>query len=103
MQRKHSLRREATIQDLLWLRLKTLAGWHFRRNSPFQTFTLPFVEHGALLVVELEADAAGRSPARDSLLREAGYTILRFARADAQGDFSSVVGIIRAVLDDRKS
>ena len=103
MQRKHALRREAEIQDLLWLRLKALAGWHFRRNSPFQTFSLPFVEHGALLVVELETDRAGRSPVRDRLLREAGYTILRFARADAEGNLASIVEIIRAVLEDGKS
>ena len=101
MQRKHALRREATLQDLLWLRLKALTGWHFRRNSPFQTFTLPFVEHGALLVVELETDRASRSPVRDRLLREAGYTILRFARADAEGNLSSIVEVIRAVLEDR--
>jgi very-short-patch-repair endonuclease len=104
MQRKRPLRREAEIEDLLWLRLKALeeCGWYFRKNSPFQTFVLPFVEHDALLVIELEADRAGRSPVRDRLLHEAGYTILRFPRADAQSNLPSVIAIIRAVLDDRK-
>ena|SRR5579863_4826339 len=103
MQRKRPLRREAGIQDLLWLRLKALEerGWHFRKHSPFQTFLLPFVEHNALLVVELEADQAGRSPVRDRLLREAGYTILRFSRADAESNLTSVISTICAVLEDR--
>jgi very-short-patch-repair endonuclease len=104
MQRKRPLRRQAGIEDLLWLRLKALEeqGWHFRKASPFQTFTLPFVEHGALLVVELEADQTGRNPVRDRLLHEAGYTILRFPRADAQSNLPQVAQTIRAVLEDRK-
>jgi very-short-patch-repair endonuclease len=102
MQRKQSLRREATIEDLLWLRLKALEGWHFRKGATFQTFTLPFVEHDALLVVELEADRSGRSPVRDRLLHEAGYTILRFPRADAEDNLSAVIGVIRGVLEDRR-
>ena len=105
MQRKRPLRRQAEIEDLLWLRLKALEeqGWHFRKASPFQTFTLPFVEHDALLVVELETDRAGRSPVRDRMLHGAGYTILRFPRTDAESNLSSVIVTIRAVLEDRKS
>src|ERR1700754_4041862 len=102
MQRKQALRREATIEDLLWLRLKALEGWHFRRKSSFQTFTLQFVEHDALLVVELESDSATRSPVRDRLLHEAGYTILRFPRAEAEVDLTVAIDIIRKVLQDRK-
>lgn len=104
MQRRRPLRREAEIEDLLWLRLKALAeqGWHFRKHAPFRTFTLPFVEHDALLVVELEVDRSGRNPVRDRLLHEAGYTILRFPRPDAQGDLAQVVQTVRAVLDDRR-
>ena len=98
MQRKQALRREATIEDLLWLRLKAQEGWHFRRKSSFQTFTLPFVEHDALLVVELESDHAPRSPVRDRLLHEAGYTILRFPHAEAERDLSVVIDVIRKVL-----
>lgn len=103
MQRKQPLRRDATIEDLLWLRLKALESWHFRKGATFQTFILQFVEHDALLVVELEADRTGRSPVRDRLLHEAGYTILRFPRADAENDLSAVIDTIRAVLEDRRS
>ena len=103
MQRKRPLRRSAEIEDLLWLRLKALDGWHFRKASPFHTFILPFAEHGALLMVELEIDRRDRSPVRDRLLHEADYTILRFPRADAEKDLAAVVAIVRTVLEDRKS
>jgi very-short-patch-repair endonuclease len=102
MQRKRPLGREPGLQDRLWLRLKALEGWHFRKGATFQTFTLPFVEHDALLVVELEADRGGRSPVRDRLLHEAGYTILRFPVADAVNSLDAVMTTIRAVLEDRK-
>ena len=102
MQRKRPLGREPGLQDLLWLRLKALERWHFRKNSPFQTFTLPFVEHDALLVVELEADHGTRSPVRDRLLHEAGYTILRFSMADAENSLDAIMTTILAVLEDRK-
>ena len=102
MQRKRPLTREPHIHDLLWLRLKALEGWHFRKGATFQTFTLPFVEHSALLVVELEADRSDRSPVRDRLLHEAGYTILRFPVTDAEQSLDAVMATIRAVLEDRR-
>jgi very-short-patch-repair endonuclease len=103
MQRKRPLGRKPGLQDLLWLRLRALEGWHFRKGATFQTFTLPFVEHDALLVVELEADRGDRSPMRDRLLHEAGYTILRFPVADAENSLDTVMTTIRAVLEDRKN
>lgn len=104
MRRNRPLCRDAGIQGRLWLRLKALRewGWQFQKNSPFRTFLLPFVEHDALLVVELEKDRSRRSLVRDRLLREAGYTILRFALTDAESNLASVVGAIRAVLEDRR-
>ena len=96
MQRKRPLRPDPGIENLLWLRLKPLG---FRRNAHFRTFLLPFVDHAALLVVELEDGR--RKIVRDRLLREAGYTILRFPRADAMQNLPSVVAAIRAVQQDR--
>ena len=103
MHRKRPLRRSATLEDLLWLRLKALESWRFRRGASFQTFKLQFVEHDALLVVELEADRTSRSPVRDRLLHEAGYTILRFPCAEAEANLSVVSDMVRKVLEDRKS
>ena len=100
MQRKRPLRRQVEIEHLLWLRLRALKerGWHFRKAAPYRSFLLPFVEHEALLVVELDK---GRSLVRDRLLREAGYTILRFPRADAASNLGAVITTIRRVLEDR--
>jgi very-short-patch-repair endonuclease len=100
MQRKRPLRRQPEIEHLLWLRLRALKeqGWHFRKASPFRSFLLPFVEHDALLVVQLGGVS---SIVRDRLLREAGYTILRFSRADAARNLNGLMDTIRAVLQDR--
>jgi len=63
---------------------------------------LPFVEHDALVVVELEADRGLRSPVRDRLLHEAGSPILRFPIDDAESGLDTVMATILAVLEDRK-
>ena len=101
MQRKIPLRPDTGIENRLWLRLKALSerGWCFRKGATLRTFRLPFVEHEALLVVEL--DDGRKHIVRDRLLREAGYTILRIPRADAIANLPSVVAKIRAVLEDR--
>jgi very-short-patch-repair endonuclease len=100
MQRKRPLRLQPEIEHLFWLRLRALKeqGWQFRKASPFRSFLLPFVEHDALLVVQLDNRS---SIVRDRLLREAGYTILRFPRADALRNLNAVMDSIRAVLQDR--
>ena len=84
----------------MWLKLRALKeqGWHFHKASPFRSFLLPFVEHEALLVVQL---GDGPSIVRDRLLREAGYTILRFPRSEAARNLNGLVDTIRAVLQDR--
>lgn len=46
MQRKVPLRARNTLENRLWVRLKALEGFRFRRKSPFRTFTLDFAEHG---------------------------------------------------------
>ena len=99
MQRKIPLRRQPDIEHLLWLRLRALKerGWHFRKASPFRSFLLPFVEHQALLVVEL-GDRG--SIVRDRLLREAGYVVLRFSPAKAANNLSAVMTKIHSVLED---
>jgi len=104
MQRKTSLRLRNTIENRLWLRLKTLGGYRFRRKSPFRSFTLDFVEHDAGLVVLLEDGEPGRqrtgSIVRDRLLSEQGYVILRLWRREAERDLNTALHRIKAVLED---
>ena len=93
------------VEARLWAKLRELEGRQFHRKSPFNSFILEFVEHEALLVIELDDGEPGRAPprnlARDHMLAEAGYTVLRFWRSEAARDLSGVVASIRQVLEDR--
>ena len=104
MQRKAPLRARNTLEMRLWTRLKALEGYRFRRKSPFRTFTLDFVEHDAGLVVLLEDGDPGRrqtgSVARDRLLSEQGYVILRLWRREVERDLHTALTRIKAVLED---
>jgi very-short-patch-repair endonuclease len=108
MRRKTPLRARNTLEDRLWVRLRALEGFRFRKKSPFRTFTLDFVEHDARLVISLEEGEPGRHPnmektgtiVRDRLLSEQGYVILRLWRREVERDLHSAVHRIRAVLED---
>ncbi|HKU63914.1 MAG TPA: DUF559 domain-containing protein [Rhizomicrobium sp.] len=105
MQRKAPLKTRNTLENRLWLHLRSLEGVRFRRKSPFKTFTLDFVEHGVRLAISLEDGEPGRgSPhiVRDRLLSEQGYVILRLRRREVERDLPSAVHRIRAVLEDLK-
>jgi very-short-patch-repair endonuclease len=103
MQRKAPLKRRDTLENRLWLKLKAMEGFRFRRNSPFRTYMLDFVEHELGLVISLENDEPGRRSnhiVRDRLLSEHGYVILRLWRREAERDLHSALHRIRAVLED---
>ena len=104
MQRRRPLAPRNDLETRLWLRLRELDGYRFRRRAPFRTFTLDFVEHDARLVISLEEGAPGsRSPVhivRDRLLSEQGYVILRIWRQEAARDLEGAIQRIRVVLDD---
>jgi very-short-patch-repair endonuclease len=103
MQRKTPLRVRNTLENRLWARLRALEGYRFRRRSPFKTFTLDFVEHDLGLVLLLEDGEPGKRTgaiARDRLLSEAGYVILRLWRREAERDLHAALNRIRAVLED---
>jgi very-short-patch-repair endonuclease len=104
MQRKAPLRARDTVELRLWVRLKAMEGYRFRRKSPFRTFILDFVEHDMGLVVLLEDGEPGRrrtgSIARDRLLSEQGYVILRLWRQEVQRDLHTALTRIKAVLED---
>jgi len=93
------------VEARLWAKLREFEGCEFHRKAPFKSFILDFVEHEALLVIELDEGEPGRAPprnlARDHMLAEAGYTVLRFWKSEAARDLSGVITAIRRVLDDR--
>ena len=92
-----------TLENRLWVKLKAMEGFRFRRNSPFRTFVLDFVEHELGLVISLEHGEPGRrsnNVVRDRLLSEQGYVILRLPAREAERDLHSALRHIRAVLED---
>jgi len=96
------------VEARLWAKLREFdeLGYQFRRKAHFHSFVLDFVEHDALLIVELDDGEPGhpggsQNVARDHVLREAGYTVLRFWKSEAARDLNSVVASIRQVLEDR--
>jgi very-short-patch-repair endonuclease len=101
IQRKQPLRARNTLENRLWVRLRTLEGYRFRKKSPFRTFLLDFVEHDTGLVISLEdRDKRSAHIVRDRLLSEQGYVILRLWRQEAERDISSALHRIRSVLED---
>ncbi len=102
--RKRALKPRNTLDNRLWVRLRTLEGYRFRRKSPFKSFTLDFVEHDRKLVVALLEGVPGAPQpvtiVRDRLLNEQGYVILRLWRQEAERDLHTAVHRIRQVLDD---
>ncbi|HEU0096077.1 MAG TPA: DUF559 domain-containing protein [Rhizomicrobium sp.] len=102
--RKRPLRPRNTLEARLWARLRALEGYRFRRQSPFRTFTLDFVEHDRRLVVALLEGAPGKTHpvhiVRDRLLNEQGYVILRLWREEVDRDLHGAVHTIKAVLAD---
>ena len=79
---ERELRRTATeAERLLWWKLRVLnkLGYHFRRQAPFRSYTLDFVEHNARLVIELDGGQHNtnehrvRDKKRHYLLASEGY------------------------------
>ena len=95
------------VESRLWAKLQDLdaLGYQWRRKAHFKSFVLDFVEHDALLIVELADGEPGRSQssdeARDQVLRAAGYTVLRFWKSEAARNLDDVIADIRQVLEDR--
>jgi very-short-patch-repair endonuclease len=103
MRRRSELKPRNTLDNRLWVRLRALDGYRFRRKSPFKTFTLDFVEHDRRLVISLEGGEPGRRSTtiiRDRLLNEQGYVILRLWRSELERDLSIGLHRIHAVLED---
>src|SRR5665213_690440 len=63
--RARELRRDSTeVEERLWWKLLELRGYHFRRQAPFRSYVLDFVEHGARLVIELDGSQHGEDAHR---------------------------------------
>ena len=108
--RARALRNHATTCEVgLWWRLRELNahGFHFRRQSPFRSYILDFVEHKARLVIELDGHQhsedrhKARDARRDQLLNDEGYRVLRFWNQDVLKNIDGVLDVIVSALPSR--
>jgi very-short-patch-repair endonuclease len=109
--RARKLRENATgAERKLWAELRALRrqGFHFRRQAPFQKYTLDFVDHGAKLVIELdggqhaETKHRQRDRVRDDLLEREGYYTIRIWNGGVDTDMNGVMETIHRVLKMRR-
>ena len=108
--RARHLRTHATdAERKLWYKLRELKalGYHFRRQAPFRSYILDFVEHSAKLVVELDGGQHGedkhrvRDEIRDRTLHSEGYLVIRFWNEDVLTDADRIVEYLLAELEPK--
>jgi len=108
--RARNLRAYATdAERKLWYKLRELKalGYHFRRQVPFRSYILDFVEHSAKLVIELDGGQHGedkhrvRDDIRDRTLRSEGYRVMRFWNGDVLTDVDRIVEYLLAELEPK--
>ncbi|MDE2184148.1 MAG: DUF559 domain-containing protein [Alphaproteobacteria bacterium] len=101
-----ALRRDATdVEKSLWWRLRELnrQGFHFRRQSPFRSYVLDFVEHNAHLVVELDGGQHNEpnhrlhDERRDEFLQSQGYRTLRFRNLEV---LDNIDGVLERITEE---
>ena len=86
----------------LWWALRALnrRGYHFRRQAPFDSYILDFVEHGHKLVVEVDGGQHAypenrvRDERRDEALRRRGYKVLRVWNDDVRTNIAGVIDMV---------
>jgi len=102
------LRRELSLPEvLLWRVLRARPeGLKFRRQFPIGSITTDFARLERRLIVEVDGDwhsfgdQPRRDPARDAILRRAGFRVLRIAARDILRDMDAVVRLIVARCAD---
>jgi very-short-patch-repair endonuclease len=106
MSNQHATQLRSRLTDaerILWRRLRVFRshGFHFRRQAPFENYTLDFVCHRAKLIVELDGSQHAaetqirHDEKRTRLLEGQGYRVLRIWNNDV---FENPDGVAEAVL-----
>ncbi|MCX7344924.1 MAG: DUF559 domain-containing protein [Alphaproteobacteria bacterium] len=104
------LRNHMTPLDIkLWCQLKhfNARGFHFRRQAPIGNCVVNFVEKSARLVIEVDGSQHGFDPgirrdaARDRMLTDHGFRVLRFWNHEIDQSMDGVIDAIAAELATR--
>jgi very-short-patch-repair endonuclease len=104
-----NLRKNMTdAERILWqhLRAHRLNGAKFKRQQPIANYIVDFICFDAYLIVELDggqhAEQVGYDQKRDVLLREYGFTVLRFWNDEAIQNTDGVLTVILEHLERSK-
>ena len=104
------LRRNATVpEQKLWRQLRDMnqLGYHFRRQAPFRSYILDFVEHMHRIAIELDGDQhalpenVARDMERDRLLEIEGYLVLRWPNSDVTNNLDRAMEYLLHILKER--
>lgn len=101
------LRRKMTLPEvLLWEQVRAnKIGAKFRRQHPIGAYVADFYCAPAQLVIEIDGEAHDRGDrpqrddARDAMMQDMGYTVLRIAAVDVLKDMNGVLQTICAAVD----
>ena len=99
--------RETPAERTLWdaLRSRRLAGLKFRRQHPIGPFVVDFCCPDRRLIVELDGQVhetqQDRDAERESLLRGAGYAIMRFTNEELLADLPGVLQSIQVAAESQ--
>ncbi len=91
-------------QEKLWQAIRHhKTGFHFKREVPFDAYTLDFYCHEAKLCVEVDGDQHDfhRDATRDEYLAQHGIQTLRFASRECLFNTESVVSDITVECVER--
>ena len=98
-------RREMTIaEQVIWEHLRTMQGFHFRRQHPLGDYIADFVCLKKKLVIEIDGGYHGlpeqqvRDEVRTSDLESLGYSVLRFTNDSVLYDIQHVMQKINNTL-----
>ena len=106
--RARVLRRRLTdAETILWWRLKSVRGLHFRKQHPVGPFIADFACAAARLIVEVDGATHGSDEERryderrDAWLARHGWRVLRIGNADVYQDSASTAEMICAIAEER--
>ncbi len=100
---------QTKAERIFWnaVRDKKIDGFKFRREYPFPTFIVDFYCHEAKLIIEIDGgyhkynEVAIRDSAKDKLLKENGYRVLRVTNQEIIEELDSCLEKLRVrLLDD---
>ena len=100
--RARHLRRNMTkAEQVLWrrLRMKQMAGWRFRRQSPVGPYVADFLCLDPPLIIELDGGQHDRRKSHDekrtAFLSARGFRVLRFWNGEVLTNIDGVLTVIR--------